>query len=288
VTPVAGEVTGGELGEDFAPVLGGEKVADAGALRGAMEARGYQMVDGGVLDAPLSDPARGWVEAGKIDSLGHKLQGGLAQHLDGEVERLAVRIEGLLQAGWRVVRVVTDHGWLWLPGGLPKVDLPKHLTASRWARCAVVAGESTPEVARAAWHWNASQWFATAPGIACFNKGAEYAHGGLSIQECLIPDLVVERGAEAAVTASIRSITWRGLRCFVEVEGHGGEVKADLRLEWASGESVVAAAKPVEGDGAVSLVLKGDEHEEAALVLVLVDGGGHILAQRATRVGNNS
>ncbi len=41
---------------------------------------------------------------------------------------LLERIEALLGAGWREVRVVTDHGWLWLPGGLPKVDLPKYLT----------------------------------------------------------------------------------------------------------------------------------------------------------------
>jgi len=26
------------------------------------------------------------------------------------------RIETLLDAGWREVRIVTDHGWLWLPG----------------------------------------------------------------------------------------------------------------------------------------------------------------------------
>ena len=46
----------------------------------------------------------------------------------------------LLEAGWTSVRIVTDHGWLYLPEGLPKVDLPKHLTLSRWARCAVIAG----------------------------------------------------------------------------------------------------------------------------------------------------
>ena len=33
------------------------------------------------------------------------------------------RITELLAAGWKRVRVVTDHGWLLLPGGLPKIDL---------------------------------------------------------------------------------------------------------------------------------------------------------------------
>jgi hypothetical protein len=183
---------------------------------------------------------------------------------------------------------VTDHGWLLLPGGLPKVDLPRHLTASRWARCAVVAGGATPAVTRAPWHWNAGQWFATAPGIACFNKSDEYAHGGLSIQECLTPDIRVERAGEGSVAASIASVTWRRLRCLVEVVARGGPVIADLRLERPSGPSVAASAKPVEADGSVSLVLASDEHEASPLVLVLVDQDGRILTHQPTRVGADS
>ena len=47
-------------------------------------------------------------------------------------------MDGLLLAGWRKVRVVTDHGWLLMPGGLPKTDLPAFLTESRWTRCATL------------------------------------------------------------------------------------------------------------------------------------------------------
>ena len=200
---------------------------------------------------------------------------------------MAGRIERVLDAGWEAVRVVTDHGWLLLPGGLPRVDLPKHLTESRWARCAVMAGESAPDVIRGPWHWNGAQWFATPPGVACFNRSEEYAHGGLSIQECLIPDLVVTRAEARETAGSITSVTWRGLRCFIEAEVRGGPVTADLRLERPTGESVAAAAKPVDAEGAVSLVLADDEHEAAALVLVLLDDAGRVLAQRPIRVGED-
>ena len=289
VTPVADDVRGEALGEDFgADLERSGKPATAPNLRAAMEERGYQILGAGSFDAPLSHPARGWLEAGEIDSLGHSLQSRLARQLDEELDRLVERIQGLLDAGWKAVRVVTDHGWLLLPGGLPKVDLPKHLTASRWARCAVVAGGSTPDVPRAPWHWNASQWFATAPGIACFNKSDEYAHGGLSIQECLTPDLLVERTGEMATNATITSITWRGMRCFVEVAVRGGPVTADLRLERPSGASVAAAKKVVEPDGSVSLVLPDDEHEMASLVLILLDETGRILTHTPTRVGVDS
>jgi len=289
VTPVADDVSGETLGEDFdAHLEMSGKPANAQNLRAAMEERGYQILGTGTFDAPLSHPARGWLEAGEIDSLGHTLGGRLARQLDEELDRLVERIQGLLDAGWKAVRVVTDHGWLLLPGGLPKADLPKHLTASRWARCAVVAGGSTPDVPRAPWHWNTSQWFATAPGIACFNKSEEYAHGGLSIQECLTPDLLVERTGETATGATITSITWRGMRCFVEAAVRGGPVTADLRLERPLGDSVAAATKVVEPDGSVSLVLPDDEHETSSLVLLLLDETGRILTYKPTRVGVDS
>jgi hypothetical protein len=285
VTPVANDIEGGNLDEGFEPALAvAGKPARAPALRKAMEDRGYQVLDGGTLELPLTDSARGWVETGEIDTIGHKLKGRLARQIGDELDRIAVRIMGLLDAGWRSVRVVTDHGWLLLPGGLPKVDLPKHLTESRWARCAVIKGASSPEVDRVPWHWNPAEHFATAPGIACFNKSEEYAHGGLSLQECLIPDIFVERG-ESAPAASITSVTWRGLRCFPEVKSTAAQVRADLRLGSPSGRSVVAQVKAVDDDGSVSLVLAGDEHEEDQLVLVLLDESGSILAHRPTRVG---
>ena len=286
VTPVAGEIEGDVLGQAFgARLKAAGKPADAPALRDALGARGYQILAGDGADAPRAHPARGWLEAGEFDALGHQRGARLARHLEGELERVAERIERVLDAGWTSVRVVTDHGWLLLPGGLPKVDLPRHLTESRWARCAVMAGESAPDVIRAPWHWNRAQWFATPPGIACFNRSEEYAHGGLSIQECLIPDLVVTRVEGAETAGAIKSVTWRGLRCFIEAEARGGPVTADLRLGRPTGESVAAAAKAVDAEGAVSLVLADDEHEAAALVLVLVDEAGRVLTQCPVRVG---
>lgn len=289
VTPVADAVAGDELGETFeAKILDSGAPANAKNLRSAMQRRGYQILGPEQADWPESQPARGWVEAGEIDELGHKLQLRLARQISEELDRLAERITGLLDAGWTGVRVVTDHGWLLLPGGLPKVDLPKHLTASRWARCAVIAGASTPDVTRASWHWNAGQSFAAAPGIACFNKSDCYAHGGISIQECLTPDLFVERGGEAPAKATITSVTWRGMRCFLEATAQGSGVKADLRLERPTGQSVVASIKPVEPDGSVSLVVTDDEYEDSPLVVVLVDDSGTVLTQRPTRIGADS
>jgi hypothetical protein len=287
-TPVADRFVGEELGADFAPrIADRHRPATAENVRDLLRAQGYQVLGDGMFDAPASHPAKGWLETGWIDSAGHALGVQFAAAIGTELDHLAERAIALLEAGWKSVRIVTDHGWLLLPGGLPKVDLPRHLTESRWSRCAVVSGGNPPDVVRAPWHWNPSQPFVTAPGIACFRKSEEYAHGGLSLQECLTPDLLVERRAEDVVVASISTLTWRGLRCLVEATVRGASVKADLRLGRATGVSVAASPKPIE-DGAASLVLADDEHEAADLVIVLLDGAGQVLAQRATRVGENS
>ena len=304
VAPVADQVSGAALGPDFratisAPTAAEPWPAEAACLRKAVSQRGYQVFAGDSPEMPGEADARGWMETGEIDKLGHDhvdstptKASAFAQAVEAEISRLSQRITGLLDLGWRSVRVVTDHGWLWLPGGLPMVSLPKHLTDSKWARCAAISGDSKAgDALRFPWRWNAAQWFATPPGIACFSKRDAYAHGGVSLQECLIPDIVVKRGdgqAQAGPTAVVQSITWRGLRCFAEVKASGGPVTADLRLGTASGPSVAAAPKSVAEDGSVSLVLAGDEHEEATLALVATDADGRVLAHRSTRPGTDS
>src|SRR5438445_447841 len=82
-------------------------------------------------------------------------------------------------AGWGRVRVVTDHGWLLLPGGLPKVELSPHLVATKWSRCAAVKGGSTPNIPTYPWYWNPVLRIASPPGIGAFMANTEYAHGGI-------------------------------------------------------------------------------------------------------------
>lgn len=144
VSPVTESIRGVSLGEDFLPVTADtERPLTADRFRKLLAAAGYRYLGAD----ETGDPAgRARTESGELDKLGHSLQGKLAARIEEQIELLHERIEALLDAGWREVRVVTDHGWLWLPGGLPKVDLPKYLTTSRWARCAAIQGGSTTDV----------------------------------------------------------------------------------------------------------------------------------------------
>ena len=289
VTPVAGEVAGDRLGATFQPAMKGSgRTARVKELREAMESAGYQIINAGTLEIPLNAGARGWLETGEIDKHGHHHRAvPFARQIERELDDLVRRVTRLLKAGWRSVRVVTDHGWLLLPGGLPMVTLPKHLTESKWARCAVIAGDSKPDAPLHPWHWNPNEWFASPPGIACFSRRDEYAHGGLSIQECLIPDIRVEGTGASGPTAVVRGVAWRRFRCNITVQARGGPVTADLRLGGPAGESVASSPKPIDADGLASLVLADDEHQDAALVLVVTDAGGRVLAQQPTRKGEN-
>ena len=191
----------------------------------------------------------------------------------------------LLSAGWRKIRIVTDHGWLLLPGGLPKVDLPVYLTATKWARCAVVTGATNPPMPVYSWYWNQDVRIASPPGIACFRAGEQYSHGGVSPQECVVPEIVVEQGVEA-VRASIQSVQWRGMRCRVVVDTNDPSIRVDIRLNSKQPlTSIAAAVKDVGLTGEASLVIKDDKHEGAAAAVVLLDSKGTVVDARTTSVG---
>jgi hypothetical protein len=97
-----------------------------------------------------------------------------------------------------------------------------------------------------------------------------YAHGGISLQECLTPVLVVSGGASSAPAAAITEISWKGLRCNVEVSGATAGMQADLRR-----------------DAGAHLLVEDDELEGVRVVAVLLSPDGRVIAQRRTRVGGD-
>jgi hypothetical protein len=275
--------------EDFAPAIAASgQTANASRLRDAMARAGVKILDADQSAMAVGGEGGGWTETGKLDALGHSLDALLVRQIDPEIDALVDRIVSLLGSGWARVRVVTDHGWLLLPGGLPKVELSPHLVATKWARCAAVKGHSTPEVQTYPWYWNQVLRIASPPGIGAFMANAEYAHGGVSLQECVIPDMVVERGEEV-ISAAITEISWRGMRCRVAVRTNALGLMVDLRLNWKQAASSIAAtAKELAKNGETSLAVSDDMHEGAAASVVVSDATGRVLDYKPTTVGEDS
>jgi hypothetical protein len=235
------------------------------------------------------DPERSaWTECGSIDTEGHNKGCKLAVRLPDEIKEIAGRVRALLDSGWREVHIITDHGWLLLPFGLPKVDLPEHLTEFRKGRCARLKPSAATNQQIVPWRWNQDVFIAVPPGIGCYVAGHEYDHGGLSPQECITPVLTVRSAVPVGPPASIASIRWTGLRCRVQAHVAGTYMTVDLRTKPADVSSSLAASpKTIDAGGQASIIVRDDSYLKHAAVIVLLAADGSVLAQRPTIVGED-
>ena len=290
VTPVRDRIRDVDGSPDFEP-----SVADTGqSLKGGYHLKRL-LTDAGwsILERSADGDGQGmaWCEFGDIDHEGHDRGWKLAKHIDALILEIRDRIKGLLAAGWKRVRVVTDHGWLLLPGGLPKIDLPSALVESKWGRCASLKPGASTEERFYPWYWNPNQYFALADGVCCFKKGEEYTHGGLSLQECLTLQLTVTGGesAQAAVSIEFTEVVWKGLRCTVAVDGNFSGLLLDVRSQAGNSlSSVVVGVKPLKDNGTASVVVEDEDMEGREATIVLMDTNGSLVAQIATVIGGGN
>ena len=280
ISPAASELAGGE-GFETVVKANGSKVT-AQLLRRVVGDAGFQ-----VLGAEeLGDIAgRAWLESGSIDEYGHTHGWRVAHHAAAELRGLAERIAGLLEHGWQKVVVITDHGWLLMPGDLPKVELPEHLTEIRKGRCARLKEGSQTDQLVLSWHWNRAVRIAVAPGIHCYEAGKEYEHGGLSPQECVVP-ILTATGRASRATVSIGEVRWRRLRCNITIEGSATGAHVDIRTKGGdSSTTLTAGGKEIGADGEVSLLVEDADREEEAALVVVIGSDGTVLTQKSTIVG---
>ncbi len=283
VTPVA-PLFGSGL--ELTPrVLGDNANVSAEIVRRELVKAGYEVLQGGDTGTGTNG---GWTELGNIDAYGHAQGWMLARRIPEEVTAIAHRIRTLLESGWTEIQVITDHGWLLLPGGLPKAELPEHLTVLRKGRCARLTTNADTDLPTVPWRWDGNVRIAVAPGISCFTSGKEYEHGGISPQECVTPVLTIRGVVPAAPAAEIKSVRWAGLRCKIQAEGAVPGTLVDIRSKPADSASTVAAApKPVNAEGQASLAVPDDSLEGQAVTVVLLGGEGNIIAQMLTLIGSD-
>jgi len=272
----------GKAARDLNPTLVGKSSGlTAESFRKLLAEDGFQILG----QNELGDPnGIAWTEFGQIDTYGHQHGIRLALHVHDEIALIRKRVSELLQHGWQRVVIVTDHGWLLLPGGLPKAHLPEHLTEVRKGRCARLKDGSTTDHQTLPWYWDANASVAFAPGISCYEAGKEYEHGGLSVQECVTPMMTIEAtGQMERLTFS--EVKWKGLRCVIEIEGNSAGMKADLRLRAADMSTSIAASAKSVIDGIASLMVENEDHAGKNAFIVLLDENENIRAQTTSVVG---
>lgn len=286
-SPVATHIAGTAVDTEFEPRVAADgKQLSGHNFRKLLTDQGVQPLD----KHENGDPqGQAWTEAGDLDHYGHEHGLRLARDLDSQLDQVVERVAELVEAGWKRVRVVTDHGWLLMPGGLPKSELAKHQTETRWGRCAVLKDSAHGTPLTFGWDWCKDVQVAYAPGVSSFIAGAEYAHGGISLQECLVPVLQLDcvGVSKTAAAVTIQSVTWKGLRCTVVADGAAPGQRVDIRTKAALASSSLAASdKPLDG-GKASLAVADDEHMGAAAVVVVLSAEGEVLQKQVTTVGGN-
>ena len=205
---------------------------------------GFQVLDKHETGEPSADNSSAWVECGDLDHYGHAHGLRLARDMDTQLSQIVERLTELKEAGWTHFRILTDHGWLLVPGGLPKSELSKFEAETRWGRCAVLKDSSHGTSLTFGWDWCKDVQIAFAPGISNFMAGEVYTHGGLTLQECLVPVLELVTGGSAnLVKVDITKIVWTGLRCKVEVASTSttDKLSVDIRTKGALADSTLVA-----------------------------------------------
>jgi hypothetical protein len=280
VTPIASVL---RSGPQLTPLGPTGVAADIAVLRKLLKEAGYQVLD---VNDPIGDPSgRAWTEAGDLDEIGHMRGVGMAPHVEAALADVEHAIATFLHNGWQKVEVVTDHGFLVVPGGLPKSQLADHLTVARKGRCARLKEGSSVDLDTAPWHWDPAVRFAFAPDVHCFELGKEYEHGGLSAQECVTPVITVSRRRQSQAV-DLDAVTWSGQRCRVTTTGSGPHFACDVRREPASSESsVVGGPKMLDADGRASLLVTNEDLAGQQVYVVLLDAKLKLVAQRSTTVG---
>ena len=287
-SPAAHLASGRGSDRDFVP---SEKTLDrsldAAQLRRSIQDLGWQVLG---RDDAGSPTRRAWTECGDFDHYGHQHGIRLARELPALLDEVLEQIHFLFDAGWKSLRVVTDHGWLLVPGELPKTELHRSLTETRWGRCALLTDTAATTELTFPWTWCPDVRIAVGPGVSTFVAGQEYAHGGLSLQESLIPVVRVERatGVEDAPRVEIAEVRWTGLRCRVTVRGGGEWLQAELRRKANDSATTVSDGPKVLNEGKGSLVVADDGLEGEAVSLVILDSEGRVIARTSTMVGGDT
>lgn len=138
-----------------------------------------------------------------IDAQGHEVPAelpGLAETLVGKLRRA---VERLHEQGVAEVHVVTDHGFLLLPAdlvdglGRPEVRISQVMRReTRW--CALKPGVPVEGLLRFPLPFGSEEILLGFPrGVRTFVAASEFLHGGISVQECVIPHVVSRAAVEA-------------------------------------------------------------------------------------------
>lgn len=288
VMPISDGLYGEAGNVEFEPSIQASSLTATGArLHKIVTDSGWTIFS---FDSNAIPTEKGWMEGPSIDNEGHHRERQMVYQLDTMLKQIADKVQLLLANGWQQIRIVSDHGWLLMPGGLPKVELSAALSDTKWSRCAMLKAGAVSDERLYPWYWNPHVQIAMANGIHCYRSGLEYTHGGLSLQECLLLELTVGQSTTDRKISQvlITEVVWNSMRCKMVAKGGFVGLSADLRLQPGNPESSIALSpKPFNDSGQASMIVEDDGLEGKVVTIVLLDSNGQVVMQQMTTVGGD-
>ncbi|MDD2306824.1 MAG: BREX-1 system phosphatase PglZ type B [Prolixibacteraceae bacterium] len=281
-SPIANLVSTTSDIKEFRPQLQSGKDLQTEAFRDALAESGFKFISS---SSGISPANKCWHEIGEIDTKGHEEQSGLVKRVEELFEQVQEVLDVAFEKGIKRIKIVTDHGWLLLPGGLPKTQLNEGLTETRWGRCALIKEGAKIDLLHLPWRWNPSIFIAYAPGISFFKANQEYAHGGISLHECLVPTIIIENSNVSASVAKITEIKWVNLKCAINTEGANDGFTIDIRTKYNDSASTIVESRNKSLKDNKGSLMVSDEAESQAATIVLLDETGRIIDKKSTTVG---
>jgi hypothetical protein len=282
VSPIATDISVQSNISEFRPQLLNGKDLITPVFREALNAKGFKLVTN---TGDINSEGKYWQEIGEIDTKGHEEQAGMVKRIDELFEQVLEVLNTAFERGIKRIKIVTDHGWLLLPGGLPKMQLNAGLTDERWGRCALIKEGAHVDLLHLPWRWNPSVFIAYAPGISFFKANQEFAHGGISLHECLVPVLIIENPVTMYIVAEVKTVKWVNLKCTIETTDVPDGYSVDIRTKYNDAKtSVVLSRNRFLKSSAVSLLVD-DESESKAATIVLLDENDRIMDKKPATIG---
>ena len=284
VSPVATAVSTKSDITEFRPQLQNGKDLQTQVFRDALKAADFKLV---THANDIQATGRYWQEIGDIDTKGHDEQADMVKRIEELFDHVQEALDVAFERGVRRIKIVTDHGWLLMPGGLPKTPLNAGLTETRWGRCALVKEGAATNLLHLPWRWNPSIYIAYAPGISFFKANEEYAHGGISVHECLVPSLIVEHPNMQHIAAEIKVVKWVNLKCTINTADVPDGYQVDIRTKYNDPKSSIVLSKGKALQGNTVTLMVDDAAEHQAATIVLLDENERILDKKPTTVGGD-
>jgi hypothetical protein len=130
-----------------------------------------------------------------IDSLGHDKASDLIRHLDTEVERLVLVMGKLHRWGYPEVHLLTDHGFVTTSSEVEPtvVPIPVDRTIVAKSRYALVEEGTLIDAKTFPFPFDPRIRVAVPAGMAFFKPEKTFSHGGIALQEVVIPHLASRR-----------------------------------------------------------------------------------------------